>query len=59
MTLIKSKSKSAFKANIKELVDAYKEKGKIGASKPKSKKAAISQSLAIAYSQKDRAKKKQ
>jgi hypothetical protein len=58
MPLIKSKSKSAFKANVKELVDTYKEKGKIGTSKPKSKKAAVAQSVAIAYSEKDKAKKK-
>ena len=58
MPLKSGKSKSAFKANVKELVDTYKEKGKIGTSKPKSKAAAIRQSVAIAYSEKNRAKKK-
>jgi hypothetical protein len=57
MPLSKSKSKSAFKSNVKELVDTYKEKGKIGTSKPKSKKSAVAQSLAIAYSIKDKKKK--
>lgn len=37
MPLKSGKSKSAFKSNVKELVGTYKEKGKIGASKPKSK----------------------
>ena len=58
MPLIKSKSKSAFKANVKELVDTYKENGNIGTSKPKSKAKAVAQAVAISYKLKDRAKKK-
>lgn len=50
MPLDKSKSKKAFKSNVKELVDTYEDKGKIGTSKPKSKKAAIKQAVAISYS---------
>lgn len=57
MPLIKSKSKSAFKSNVKELVDTYKEKGKIGTSKPKSKSSAAKQAVAIAYSIKDKKNK--
>jgi len=58
MPLVKSKSKKAFKKNVKELVDTYKSKGKIGTSKPKNKKAAIKQSVAIAYATQRKAKKK-
>ena len=56
MPLIKSKSKKAFKANVKELVDTYKSKGKIGTSKPKSKANAIKQAVAISYAQKRKGK---
>jgi hypothetical protein len=35
--------------NIKELLHKYKETGKIGASHPKSKRAAQKQAVAIAY----------
>lgn len=34
-------------SNIKELVDTYKAKGRIGTSKPASKKAAVKQAVAI------------
>jgi len=57
MPLKSEKSKSAFKENVKELVDTYKEKGKIGTSKPKSKQSALKQALAISYSIKDKKKK--
>jgi hypothetical protein len=56
--LSKGKSKKAFSKNVKELVDTYKKKGKIGTSKPKSKKAAIKQSIAIAYATQRKAKGK-
>ncbi len=49
MPLTKGKSKKAFKANMKETIGSYKETGKIGTSKPKSLKAAMSQAAAIAY----------
>jgi len=57
MPLKSEKSKSAFKSNVKELVDTYKEKGKIGTIKPKSKKKAVAQAVAISYSIKDKKKK--
>jgi hypothetical protein len=50
MPLKKGKSNKVISFNIKELVDAYKTKGKIGTSKPASKAKAIKQAVAIAYS---------
>jgi hypothetical protein len=47
--LLKGKSNKVRGKNVKELVDTYKKKGKIGTSKPKSKKAAIKQAVAISY----------
>lgn len=49
MPLLKGKSNKVRGKNVKELVDTYKKKGKIGTSKPKSKKAAIKQAVAISY----------
>lgn len=57
MPLKKGKSKKIISENIGELVDTYKETGKIGTSNPKSKKAAIKQSIAIAYSNARKTKK--
>ena len=57
MPLKSGKSKKVFKENVKELVNTYKEKGKIGTSKPKSKKKALAQAVAISYSIKDKKKK--
>jgi len=56
MPLKKGKSKKVQSENIKELVDTYKEKGKIGTSNPKNKKAAIKQAVAISYAQKRKSK---
>ncbi len=47
MPLHKGRSRKIVSSNIKELVDTYKEKGKIGTSHPKNKKAAIKQAVAI------------
>ena len=58
MPLKSGKSKKVISKNIKELVNTYEEKGKIGTSKPKSKAAAIKQSVAIAYSKAGKSKKK-
>lgn len=49
------KGKSNISRNIGELVGTYKTTGKIGTSKPTSKKKAIKQATAIAY---DKAKRK-
>ena len=38
--------------SFKELMDSYGRKGTLGTSKPKNKKKAIKQALAIAYSNK-------
>jgi hypothetical protein len=44
--------------NIKELVDSYKKSGKIGTSRPKSKKAAVKQAVAISLKKAGKSKKK-
>jgi len=50
MPLKSGSSKKVVSGNIKELMSAYKKKGKIGTSKPKNKRAAQKQSVAIALS---------
>lgn len=50
MPLQSGKSSKIRGANVRELVDTYESKGKIGTSHPKSKKAAIKQAVAISYS---------
>ena len=47
MPLRSGSSRKAVSSNIKELVDTYKSKGKIGSSKPASKSAAVKQAVAI------------
>jgi (p)ppGpp synthase/HD superfamily hydrolase len=49
MPLIRNQSKEAFGKNVSELINAYKKKGKIGSSSPKSKAKARKQALAIAF----------
>uniref|UniRef100_A0A6M3XI99 Uncharacterized protein n=1 Tax=viral metagenome TaxID=1070528 RepID=A0A6M3XI99_9ZZZZ len=49
MPLKKGKSKKTIQGNIKELIGSYESTGKIGNSKPKSKKKAIKQIVAISY----------
>jgi len=60
MPLEKGKSKKTVSKNIKEIVSSYKKTGKIGSSKPSSKKKAQKQAIAIALStaRKSPAKKK-
>lgn len=49
MPLKKGKSNETVSENIKEMMDDYKKKGKIGNSKPESKEKAQKQAAAIAY----------
>lgn len=49
MPLKSGKSQSAFNFNVKELVGAWRNKGKIGSSRPKSLDKARKQALAIAF----------
>jgi len=49
MPLKKGKSKKTIQSNVKELIGSYESTGKIGTSKPKSKKKAIKQAIAISY----------
>lgn len=48
MPIKKGKGKKVISTNIKEIMDSYKKTGKIGASRPKSKAAALEQAKAIA-----------
>lgn len=58
MPLKSGSSKKVISSNVKELVGAYKEKGKIGTSKPASKAAAVKQAVAIAYNKAGKSNKK-
>ena len=58
MPLKKGKSQKTISKNIGEMVTKYKETGKIGTSKPTSKKAAVAQAAAIAYAKAGKSKKK-
>jgi len=58
MPLKKGSSKKTRQSNIKEVIHSYEKKGKIGTSKPKSKKEAIKQAVAIGYAEQRRSKKK-
>ena len=50
MPLKSGKSQKTVSKNVSELMKSFKKKGKIGTSKPKSKKAAQKQAVAIALS---------
>lgn len=56
MPLKQGASQKTVGKNIKELMHAYKEKGKIGSSKPSSEKAAQKQAVAIALSKAGKSK---
>ena len=58
MPLKKGKSKTTRNKNIKEVINSYEKTGKIGKSKPKSKKKAIKQAVAIGYAQQRSSKAK-
>ena len=57
MPLKSGSSKKVISSNVKELVGAYKEKGKIGTSRPASKAKAVKQAVAIAYEKAGKARK--
>lgn len=58
MPLKKGKSKKTIQSNIKELIGSYESTGKIGTSKPASKKKAIKQAIAISYPNAGKSKKR-
>ena len=57
MPLKSGKSQKVVSSNIGEMVRSYKKTGKIGASKPESKKKAIAQATAIALSKAGKSRK--
>jgi len=58
MPLKKGRSRKVVSENIKELVHSWEDKGKIGYSKPKTKKQAIKQAVAIAINKAGKSRKK-
>lgn len=56
MPLQQGKSKRSFASNIRELMHAYRSKGKIGTSTPSSPAKANKQAVAIAYAQQRKGK---
>jgi len=58
MPLKKGRSNKAMSSNIKEMVDSWKQNGKIGTSSPANKKKAIKQAVAIAYRKSGRSRRK-
>lgn len=57
MPLKKGSSQKTISGNISEMMGAFKKSGSIGTSKPKSKKAANKQAVAIALSTAGKSKK--
>lgn len=56
MPLKEGEDKEAFAYNVKEAMNTYDATGKIGKSKPESRKKALQQALAIAYNKKSESK---
>ena len=57
MPLDRGSSQKTISSNISEIMGSYKKKGSIGTSKPKSKKKAQKQAVAIALSKAGKSKK--
>lgn len=58
MPLKKGRSKQVVSSNIEELVHSWEDTGKIGTSKPKTKKQAVKQAVAISLRKAGKSKKK-
>jgi len=58
MPLKKGRSKKTIAKNIATMIGEYRKGGKLGTSKPKSKKAYIKQAVAIAYAKAGKSRKK-
>jgi hypothetical protein len=58
MPLKKGSSQKTISSNIGEMVSSYKKTGKLGTSKPASKKKAVKQAVAIALSTAGKSRKK-
>lgn len=57
MPLERGSSRKTMSSNIREMVDSWKGTGRIGTSKPRSKRKAIKQAVAAAYAQKRSSKR--
>ena len=58
MPLKRGTSRKTQSSNIREVMHSYDRTGTIGTSRPKSRKAAIRQAVAISYAQKRRSRKR-